>query len=115
MTQQERDEFTAAVFDAVRAVPRGRITSYGAIARAVGRPNLSRMVGRILAGCECSRRGIPAHRVLGNGGRLSGKAAFGAPDRLQRLLEEEGLEIRNDRVRRWKEAFWDPAEELLPE
>ncbi len=74
----------------MRLVPRGRATSYGSIAHAAGYPGLSRMVGRIMAeGTDV----IPAHRVVGSGGVLTGRAAFGAPGRMRELLEAEGVEV----------------------
>lgn len=104
-------EFAAAVYEIVRRIPPGRATSYGAIARAVGYPTLSRMVGRVMAGCGES--GVPAHRVVNSQGRLTGKNAFGAPDAMQRCLEAEGVTVANGGIVRWRDIFWDPQREIL--
>ena len=105
----DKAAFAAAVKDIVRLIPRGQATSYGAIAHAAGYPTLSRMVGRIMAeGTE----EVPAHRVVGSGGVLTGRAAFGAPNRMQDLLEAEGIEIVNNRIRNWKQVFWNPLKEI---
>lgn len=109
MDKGERDAFTAAVRDIVRLVPRGRATSYGAIARAVGHPTLSRMVGRIMA---AGLEDVPAHRIVGSGGVLTGRAAFGAPGRMRELLEAEGVEVAGNKIRHWKQIFWDPIKEI---
>lgn len=105
----DKDAFAAAVMDIVRLVPRGRATSYGAVARAAGHPTLSRMVGRIMGEGE---RGVPAHRVVGSGGALTGRAAFGTPDRMRELLEADGVEVVDNRIRNWKKVFWDPVKEI---
>ena len=96
------------MYDIVRLIPVGRATSYGAIAKAIGYPNLSRMVGRTM--CQCpANAGIPAHRVVNSQGFLSAKNTF--PTQQQRL-EKEGISIRNDKIQQWKTVFWDPLDEL---
>lgn len=110
MDTSEKDALREAVYEIVRLVPEGRATSYGAIARAAGYPGLSRMVGRIMAGA--SGADIPAHRVVNNQGILSGRAAFGEPGRMQRLLEAEGIAVENNRIRNWKRVFWNPLDEI---
>ena len=90
MQQSDFSELRQAVCQIVAAVPRGRATSYGAVARALGRPGWARLVGRILGSCGEAR--IPAHRVVDSQGRLSGSHAFGSPSRMRELLElEEGF------------------------
>lgn len=111
MDKAEREAFAAAVCDVVRLVPRGRATSYGAIAHAAGYPALSRMVGRVMGGMG-ERDGVPAHRVVDSDGGLSGRAAFGTPGRMQELLESEGVEVVNNRIRNWRRVFWDPMKEI---
>lgn len=106
------NELTKAVYEIVSLIPRGRATSYGAIARAAGFPGYARMVGRMMAECDSEATGIPAHRVVNSQGVLSGKAAFGSPGRMRQLLEAEGIEVENDRIRNWKTVYWDPMEEL---
>lgn len=108
--------FSEAVYDIVRLIPPGRATSYGAIAHAVGHPAYSRLVGRVMGQCAGSDspadNGIPAHRVVNSQGELSGKAAFGPGDEMQRRLEAEGIRIINNRIQQWKTVFWDPLHEL---
>ena len=81
MQQSDFSELRQAVCQIVAAVPRGRATSYGAVARALGRPGWARLVGRILGSCGEAR--IPAHRVVDSQGRLSGSHAFGSPSRFK--------------------------------
>ncbi len=105
----DKAAFAEAVKDIVRLIPHGRATSYGAIAQAVGHPTLSRMVGRIMA---AGSEDIPAHRVVGSGGILTGQAAFGAPGRMQQLLEAEGVEVAGNRISNWRKIFWNPLNEI---
>lgn len=101
-----------AVYEIVQMIPRGRATTYGAIARAVGYPLHSRMVGRIMSACESKKNGIPAHRVVNSRGELSGKEAFGHSGEMQRLLESEGISVENGRIANWRHVFWDPLREI---
>lgn len=110
MANLDKDSFKQGVYDIVKYIPHGRATSYGAIAKAVGYPNLSRMVGKIMAGC--SEKNIPAHRVVNSQGILSGKDAFGSSGEMQKLLEAEGITVKNDRIENWKKVFWNPLEEI---
>ena len=112
MEKDEIIELTEAVYEIVALVPTGRATSYGAIAKAIGRPDHSRLVGRIMGACDSDRTGVPAHRVVNSQGVLSARAAFGTPTRMQELLEAEGITVRNDRIVNWKKVFWNPLEEL---
>ena len=112
MEKEEIKELTAAVYEVVALIPAGRATSYGAIARAIGRPDHSRLVGRIMGACDSMLTGLPAHRVVNSSGELSGRFAFDSPTRMQELLEAEGIPVRNHRIAGWKKIFWDPQEEL---
>ncbi|MDL2252432.1 MGMT family protein [Odoribacter sp. OttesenSCG-928-J03] len=108
----ERESFDRAVYDVVRRIPRGRATSYGAIARAIGHPNMSRMVGQAMSKCCSADTGIPAHRVVNSQGVLSAKDCFGHPEEMQRLLESEGIVVANNKIRHWKKVFWNPIAEI---
>lgn len=110
MDKHQKQELQRSVYDIVRMVPRGRATSYAAIARAAGFPAHSRLVGRLMAGC--SDEGVPAHRVVNSQGVLSGRAAFGDPDRMRSLLEDEGVKIENHRIKQWRSVFWNPLTEI---
>ena len=113
MNDLDKDSFRQGIYDIVRYIPRGRATSYGAVAKAAGYPNLSRMVGKIMAGC--SEKNIPAHRVVNSQGVLSGKDAFGSAGEMQKLLEAEGIIVKNDRIVNWKTVFWNPLKEISME
>lgn len=106
------DSFFDNVYEVVRLIPRGRVTSYGAIAHFLGTKGSSRMVGWALSATSIPK-GIPAHRVLNRAGVLSGKHHFGSPKAMQRLLEKEGITVRNDQVVDFAKRFWDPSKELL--
>lgn len=112
MDKIDKDSFRQAVYDVVCTIPTGRATSYGAIAKAIGYPNFSRMVGHVMAACNSEETSIPAHRVVNSQGILSGKDAFGCANEMQRTLEREGVEVKNDRIVNWKKVFWNPMTEI---
>ena len=112
MNQSEKEAFRQAIYDIVRTIPPGRATSYGAIAKAIGYPNFSRLVGRIMAECDSQENDIPAHRVVNSSGFLSGKEAFGSSDEMQQSLASEGITVGNDRIQNWKKVFWNPLDEI---
>jgi methylated-DNA-protein-cysteine methyltransferase-like protein len=97
------------VYDVVRLIPKGRVTSYGAIANYLGAKMSSRMVGWAMHGAP---RGVPAHRVVNRNGLLTGKHHFKTPYMMQQLLEKEGIRVINDKIQQFTEVFWDPAREL---
>lgn len=97
------------VYDVVRLIPRGRVTSYGAIANYLGTKMSSRMVGWAMHGVP---KGVPAHRVVNRNGLLTGKHHFKTPYMMQQLLEREGIVVVNDKIERFNEVFWDPSGEL---
>jgi methylated-DNA-protein-cysteine methyltransferase-like protein len=104
--------FFEQVYDIVRQIPKGRVTSYGAIAKALGSGLSARMVGWAMNHAHHSASGIPAQRVVNRNGQLSGKAHFGTPTRMQELLEKDGVVVENDTVKDFKKLFWDPASDL---
>ncbi|MEH6304912.1 MGMT family protein [Olivibacter sp. CPCC 100613] len=108
----EELNFYESVYALVRQIPEGRVTSYGAIARALGRDGAARMVGYAMGNAGKADPPVPAHRVLNSKGQLSAKAAFGHPTLMQQLLENEGISVENDRVVNFKTVYWDPLEEL---
>lgn len=105
-------DFFQDVYDVVRLVPRGRVTSYGAIARYLGTARSSRMVGWAMKQAHFQDKEVPAHRVVNREGMLTGKHHYSSPDRMQELLESEGIKVENDQVKNFKKLFWDPATEL---
>ncbi len=107
-----KSDFFNQVYEVVRLIPAGRVTSYGAIAKCLGSPQSSRMVGYAMNAAHGQQPPIPAHRVLNRIGMLTGKHHFNPPESMQALLEAEGLTIINDQVQNFKNQFWDPAIEL---
>jgi methylated-DNA-protein-cysteine methyltransferase-like protein len=108
---QERD-FFAEVMAVVREVPRGRVTSYGAIAKYLGAARSSRIVGYCMNNSHTVHPKVPAHRVVNRNGLLTGKHHFATPTRMQELLAKEGVKVKDDQVVEFRKRFWDPALEL---
>jgi methylated-DNA-protein-cysteine methyltransferase-like protein len=104
--------FYEVVFDLVRLIPRGRVTSYGAIARSIGAAGSARMVGYAMNHAHTAYPAVPAHRVVNSVGLLTGKFHFATPELMQELLEREGVVVINDKIQNFKEHFWDPITEL---
>jgi methylated-DNA-protein-cysteine methyltransferase related protein len=108
-----RDEpFFELVYEVVRQIPKGRVTSYGAIAAALGTKKSARMVGWAMNNAHFIKPKVPAHRVVNRTGLLTGKMHFGTPTRMQELLEQEGITIKDDQVQDFNNLFWDPVQEL---
>jgi methylated-DNA-protein-cysteine methyltransferase-like protein len=105
-------DFYENVYDVVRQIPVGRVTSYGAIARYLGSPQSSRMVGWAMNNAHNQQPYVPAHRVVNRQGLLTGKVHFGGPDVMQELLESEGIEVVEDQIVDFQKHFWDPVKEL---
>ena len=105
-------DFYEQVYQVVRLVPRGRVTTYGAIAACLGAKGSSRLVGYAMNGAGSVKPRVPAHRVVNRQGMLTGKHHFGDPNRMQALLEKEKIRVRNDRVVDFEKLFWDPGREL---
>jgi methylated-DNA-protein-cysteine methyltransferase-like protein len=110
---KKEESFFELVYEVARQIPKGRVTSYGAIAACLGTKLSARMVGWAMNGAGKVRPKVPAHRVVNRNGILSGKHHFGAPDRMQQLLEKEGIKIMDDAVVDFDQLFWNPADELL--
>jgi methylated-DNA-protein-cysteine methyltransferase-like protein len=105
------ENFFQDVYDVVRLIPPGRVTSYGAIANYLGAARSSRMVGWAMNASH-TQSDIPAHRVVNRQGMLTGKMMFAYPMQMQELLEAEGLRVKDDRVEEFDLFFWDPVLEL---
>ncbi len=112
--KNKQQSFFKDVFNIVREIPEGRVSTYGAIANALG-TGTARMVGWAMNQSFDEEPEVPAHRVLNRNGELTGRHHFNPPSRMQKLLEEEGIEIKNSKVVNFKSIFWNPAEELLEE
>lgn len=103
--------FFEDVYEVVKLIPRGRVTSYGMIANYLGTKLSARMVGWAMNAAH-GLSDVPAHRVVNRNGVLSGKAHFASPTRMQELLEEEGITVVKDQIQGFKELVWDPGAEL---
>jgi methylated-DNA-protein-cysteine methyltransferase-like protein len=103
--------FFEQVYDVARQIPRGRVTSYGAIAAFLGTKMSARMVGWAMNGASADSS-IPAHRVVNRNGMLSGKMHFSTPTRMEELLKKEKIKVANDQVVDFEKKFWDPAVEI---
>jgi methylated-DNA-protein-cysteine methyltransferase related protein len=108
----KHENFFANVYDVVRQIPRGRATSYGAIAAYLGTKSAARMVGWAMNGCHRVSPKIPAHRVVNRNGMLSGKAHFQPPSKMELLLKKEGIIVKKEAIVGFEKIFWDPAKEL---
>jgi len=104
--------FFQRVYEVVKVVPHGRVTTYGALARYLGSPGAARMVGWAMNQSSSSPDYIPAHRVVNRRGLLTGKHHFDGTGLMQELLENEGAIIEENRIVNMEEMFWDPMEEL---
>ena len=104
--------FFEQVYEVVRQIPKGRVTSYGAIAAFLGTKMSARMVGWAMNGSFHIKPKVPAHRVVNRNGMLSGKAHFETPTHMEELLKKDGVAVKNDTVVDFEKRFWDPAVEL---
>ena len=107
----EETSFFERVYQVVKLIPEGRVTSYGAIARFLGTAGSARMVGWAMNNAS-KMEDIPAHRVVNRNGLLTGKHHFPGTYVMQQLLEEEGIIVDNDRILNFEQHFWDPQKEL---
>lgn len=102
--------FFEDVYEVVKLIPKGRVTSYGAIAKYLGTKMSARMVGWAM---NNSPENVPAQRVVNRNGLLTGKHHFETHDTMQKLLEKEGIKVIDDKIQHFNDLFWDPAKELL--
>jgi methylated-DNA-protein-cysteine methyltransferase-like protein len=104
-------DFFQDVYDVVRLIPEGRVTSYGAIANYLGAKQAARMVGWAMNASH-ALSDVPAHRVVNRVGLLSGKNHFENPMQMEELLVKEGIIVENDQIQNFEKVFWDPSIEL---
>jgi methylated-DNA-protein-cysteine methyltransferase related protein len=107
----DKSDFFENVYAVVKLIPRGRVTSYGAIASYLGSKQSSRMVGWAMNAAHKLKE-VPAHRVVNRNGILTGKHHFETPDRMQELLDDEGVKVINDEIVDFDKCFWNPTIEL---
>jgi len=104
--------FFEDVHEVARLIPKGRVTSYGSIARYLGTAMSARMVGWAMNASHLEKE-VPAHRVVNSQGLLTGKHHFKTASTMQKLLEKEGVKVVKDKVVDFQNLFWDPSQELL--
>lgn len=103
------NDFYNDIYELVKHIPEGRVTSYGAIAIALGKPKGARIVGYAMNLCD---KNLPAHRVVNRSGLLTGKMHFSGPDEMAERLRAEGIVVINDQIQHFDQHFWDPSTEL---
>lgn len=99
------------VYEVVKLIPKGRVTTYGAIAKYLGSAKSSRVVGYAMNAAH-ALPDVPAQRVVNRNGVLSGKHHFATPTRMEELLKKDGVKVKDDQVVDFKKVFWDPMSEL---
>lgn len=110
--EPEQPGFYQDVWEVVRLIPKGRVSSYGAIANYLGTKMSARMVGWAMNAAHYAKPAVPAHRVVNRNGMLSGKMHFATPTSMQELLEKEKIKVKDDVVVDFGKLFWDPGQEL---
>lgn len=108
---EKNKDFFDLTYQVCREIPKGRVTSYGAIAKYLGAARGARMVGWAMNNAH-SMPDIPAHRVVNRNGQLTGKMHFNPPEAMEQLLEKEGIKVKKDTIINFKEVYWDPSIEL---
>ena len=108
-----KNDFFDKVYNVVRKIPEGKVTSYGAIASYLGAKKSARLVGWAMNASH-GDNSIPAHRVVNRIGLLTGKHHFGGTKVMQQLLENEGIVIKGDKIQNLENFFWDPRKRLPP-
>ena len=104
--------FFADVYDVVRQIPKGKVTSYGAVAAYLGTKLSARMVGWAMNAAHTAKPKVPAQRVVNRNGMLTGKHHFATPTAMEELLKKDGIDVKKDTIVDFKKRFWNPAEEL---
>lgn len=103
----DNTNFFERVYEVARQIPYGKVTSYGAIAKALGAARSARMVGWAMNASHL-KEDIPAHRVVNHKGVLTGKHHFDGTNLMQQLLENEGVKVKNNQIVNFDEHFWQP-------
>ena len=106
-----KSQFFQDVYEVVKLIPKGRVTSYGAIARYLGTTKSARVVGWAMNNSHILNN-VPAHRVVNRDGLLTGKKHFPYPNAMKNLLESEGIKIQKDKIINFNAYYWDPIKEL---
>jgi methylated-DNA-protein-cysteine methyltransferase-like protein len=104
--------FFENVWEVVRKIPKGRVSTYGAIANYLGAKSSARMVGWAMNASFSVKPKVPAQRVVNRNGMLTGKVHFATPTLMEDLLRKEGILVENETIIDFKKIFWDPNVEL---
>ena len=104
--------FFERVYAVAKQIPYGKVTSYGAIAKALGSGRSARMVGWAMNAAH-NLPNVPAHRVVNRNGLLTGKHHFGGSNLMQQLLENEGITVIDNQIQNFKQVFWQANEAKL--
>jgi methylated-DNA-protein-cysteine methyltransferase-like protein len=107
----DKPNYFELVYQVVNEIPKGRVTSYGAIAHYLGLKSGARMVGYAMTAAHAIPD-VPAHRVVNRQGLLTGKYHFATPTLMEELLLAEGVQVKNDQVQDFSTRFWNPEIEL---
>jgi methylated-DNA-protein-cysteine methyltransferase-like protein len=110
---EENKDFFEQVYQVVRLIPTGKVTSYGAVANYLGRKGGARMVGWAMNASHSQAKYVPAHRVVNRLGLLTGKAHFNPPESMEIELGKEGILVIDDQIQDFKIHYWDPSIALL--
>ena len=105
---KKTENFFEKVYEVVRLIPYGKVTTYGSIAKYLGAARSARMVGWAMNNSHNLSKEVPAHRVVNRKGLLTGNHHFGGTNLMQQLLENEGIKVRDDRVIDFEVKLWDP-------
>lgn len=111
---QKNTDFFEKVYELVRQIPYGKVTTYGLIASALGMKKSARMVGWALNASH-GKEDVPAHRVVNRNGILTGKFHFQGTNLMQQLLESEGITVENNQIVDFEKYLWQPETENLTE
>lgn len=106
------NDFYQKIYEVVRQIPKGRVTSYGAIAKYLGAARSSRVVGWAMNNSHTQQPPVPAHRVVNRNGLLTGRHHFSSSNIMQQLLENEGIVVIDNQVQNFQQVYWNPAEQL---
>lgn len=112
MAKKEAPDLYENIYEIVRLIPKGRVSTYGHIAAAIGMKSGARVVGYAMNNAHGRKPKVPAHRVVNRNGMLSGKAHFGPGDEMADALRKEGIQVVDDQVQNFRELLWDPMTEI---
>jgi methylated-DNA-protein-cysteine methyltransferase-like protein len=109
---RDKASFFEDVYEVVKLIPYGRVSTYGSIASYLGAKGSARMVGWALNMAH-AHPDVPAHRVVNHQGLLTGKHHFPTPTAMEERLSLEGIEVENDKIKYFSNLYWDPQQNLI--